>query len=145
MLNINKVSETTVRLLMKRIGWTYRRRGKGVYVDGHEREDVVRDRKAYLERMAARKGRFDVLGLDEKPEAQEQKGDQEDLVEEEIKERPLVPICHDETTTYTNDHHQYCWASRVGSLFCSFFSRCKYSTPHLRMEGPCTRKGSAKP
>lgn len=43
-----EVCEETARRWLHEMGFTYRQFPKGVYFDGHEREDVVEDRKAYL-------------------------------------------------------------------------------------------------
>ena len=47
------LSERTARRWLLKLGWRYSRIGKGVYMDGHEREDVVKYRKeVFLPAMA---------------------------------------------------------------------------------------------
>ena len=48
------VSVWTVRTWMDSLGYKYGVWKKGVYVDGHERSDVVEYREKFLERMGAR-------------------------------------------------------------------------------------------
>jgi len=43
-----QISTSTARNWLLKTGFTYDRNQKGEYVDGHERWDVVRDRKKYL-------------------------------------------------------------------------------------------------
>jgi hypothetical protein len=48
------ISERTAARWLNRLNYTFSRYGKGLYADGHERDDVVAYRNAFLERMAAR-------------------------------------------------------------------------------------------
>ena len=48
------MSVWTVRTWMDSLGYKYGVWKKGVYVDGHERSDVVEYREKFLERMGAR-------------------------------------------------------------------------------------------
>lgn len=51
-LNIpSEIGETTAISWLKKIGFKIRRVRKGVFVDGHEREDVVKARNEFLEYM----------------------------------------------------------------------------------------------
>ena len=45
------VSETTARNWLKKMGYRYKKYQKGVYIDGHEHEDVVEYRKTFLKEM----------------------------------------------------------------------------------------------
>ncbi|CAG8780141.1 2667_t:CDS:2 [Cetraspora pellucida] len=49
---VQTISLTTARRWMKKIGFYYKRYQKGVYVDDHEREDVVAYHKVFLQNMA---------------------------------------------------------------------------------------------
>jgi len=42
-------SASTAKIWLKKMGFVYSKFAKGVYVDGHEREDVVEYRKKFLE------------------------------------------------------------------------------------------------
>lgn len=47
------ICEKTARRWFHKMGFTYHQYSKGVYFDGHERADVVVDRKEYLAVLAA--------------------------------------------------------------------------------------------
>ena len=50
---------------MKKLGYVYRLNGKkGMYVDGHERDDVREHRRQYVVRMLELKRRADLLVFD---------------------------------------------------------------------------------
>ena len=53
-----EVSITTVSVWLHDLGFSYKQFSKGVYFDGHERTDVVADKKAYLEMLASYDGRM---------------------------------------------------------------------------------------
>jgi hypothetical protein len=42
----------TVKKWMHKLGYEMKRYKKGVYIDGHEREDVVKYREEFLEKVA---------------------------------------------------------------------------------------------
>ncbi|RGB23169.1 hypothetical protein C1646_774911 [Rhizophagus diaphanus] len=44
------ISETTARIWLKKMGYHYKKYQKGVYVDGHEHEDVVEYQKIFLKK-----------------------------------------------------------------------------------------------
>jgi len=43
-----KISLSTAHRWITRLGWTFHRYQKGIYIDGHERVDVVRDREEFI-------------------------------------------------------------------------------------------------
>ena len=45
------ICKATASLWLHDMGFSYKQFSKGVYFDGHERDDVVRERKAYLEKL----------------------------------------------------------------------------------------------
>ena len=53
-----KVTRETARVWLHKLGFKYHQHSKGVYFDGHEREDVVEHRNSYLETMASLQDRF---------------------------------------------------------------------------------------
>lgn len=97
----NRVRARTARRWLKKIGLVHGRYSKGVYFDGHEREDVVAYRnevflplwKLYERRMVI----FNEDGTWEMP-ATLQEG-----------EKPLVFITHDESTFNANDGKRTGW------------------------------------
>ena len=48
----SKISLWTAQRWLRKIGWRYGRKRNGMYIDGHEREDVVKYRKAFVTRWA---------------------------------------------------------------------------------------------
>ena len=44
-------SKTTAHTWLKHMGFEFKQYQKGIYVDGHEREDVVAYRKEFLAKM----------------------------------------------------------------------------------------------
>lgn len=45
------ISESTAIYWLKALGYQWKRYTKGVYVDGHERPDVVKTREAFVNKM----------------------------------------------------------------------------------------------
>jgi len=52
-LNGQKISESTAQRWLAKLGYELKEVKKGVYVDGHEREDVVAYRQKFLEQFTA--------------------------------------------------------------------------------------------
>lgn len=53
-----KICNETARVWLHEMGFSYQQFNKGIYFDGHEREDVVEHRKKYLATLATLKPRF---------------------------------------------------------------------------------------
>src|SRR5882672_8708240 len=49
---LTNISVHTARHWLRRLDWRYQKKKMGMYLDGHEREDVVTYWKAFLERWA---------------------------------------------------------------------------------------------
>lgn len=47
-----EISETTVRVWLKKLGWCHQKTHKDIYMDGHERPDVVLLRKNFLNELS---------------------------------------------------------------------------------------------
>ena len=88
------ISIKTAQCWLKRMGWQYGKMPNGMYVDGHECEDVVEYCTWFLaeyKRLERWMRRFDKDGnIDKLPELQEG-------------EQVLQEVTHDESTFYTND------------------------------------------
>ena len=54
----------TARNYLKELGYTYSKVKKGIYIDGHEREDVVVYRKIFLEQMDELENRMPIFSGD---------------------------------------------------------------------------------
>ena len=91
----NRIRARTARRWLKNLGILHGRYTKGVYIDGHEREDVVRYRnEIFLPQWRQHQRRFVVFEEDDswKPPSGLLEG-----------EKPLVFITHDESTFNAND------------------------------------------
>ena len=95
------ISEKTCRNYMHLWGYKYDERKKGVYYDGHERPDVVKYKKEWLERMFEYQKYMKVFN-----------SNMLDVVlEPQLKpeEKELVQVTHDECHFYANDGQQKIW------------------------------------
>jgi len=72
----------TARRWLHKLSWRYRQKKKGMYIDGHEREDVVEYRKGFVERGFP--------------------------VPQGVRFR-LILVTHDESTFYENDRRKTHW------------------------------------
>ena len=86
---------------LKSMGYTWRQAQKGVYIDGHEREDVVKYRQDVflpaLQEVRARLAKWDSDGNVVKGEAPPEGG------------RWVVIVTHDESTFHVNDGRRQMW------------------------------------
>lgn len=111
------VSKSVAYTIMTKIGWKFKTKGKGVFVDGHERDDVVKYRAAFIKRWFEEYApHFDFeswLGVGDAAagaaaEAVQgallpmQEGEKED-------EYTIVPMFHDESTFYASDGRTRMW------------------------------------
>jgi len=134
---------TSVKCMMKLIGWKFKGTGaKDVYVDGHERWDVVNARTLFLRELQALETRYDYaswLGCENTAELQRppmavgfrerwsQAADPEakapfDNVQPSafwhrfLGKIKVVPVYHDESTTYACDTVRKAWLASGGKL-----------------------------
>ena len=89
------ISEQTARRWLLRLGFSHMHHQKGVFFDGHERDDVVAYRNEFLTQM----DEFDKKSLT-------CNGDTPIL---NAGERPLIRVVHDESTFYANSDQTYFW------------------------------------
>ena len=75
------------------LGFTYKQFSKGVYFDGHERDDVVEDRETYLAKLQLYSPR---LWISHSPAPNPQC-------------QPLIRVFHDESTFYANADQSFHW------------------------------------
>jgi len=97
----NRVRARTARKWLNKLGLIHGRYGKGVYIDGHERENVIFYRKeVFLPRWQEIQRRlvvFKEVGSWERPSSLEPG------------EKPLVFVTHDESTFNANDGKRQGW------------------------------------
>ncbi len=87
------VCTSTASLRLHDMGFSHKQFSKGVYFDGHERDDVIEDRKSYLETLASYSHR---MWISHSPAPNPTC-------------RPLIRVYHDESTFYSNADQSYHW------------------------------------
>ena len=88
-----EVCTSTISNWLHNLGFSYRQFSKGVYFDGHERDDVVEDRQAYLAKLDSYNPR---LWISHSPAPNP-------LC------KPVIRIFHDESTFYANADQSFHW------------------------------------
>ena len=114
------IQARTAREWLNRLGYRWKNVSKGVYIDGHERKDVVEYRKWFVKEW------FDmqpyvreweeiydengvVTGLKKKQKEKEKSGKYGDGKE-------IVVVTHDESTFSANDGRRSCWMAEGESI-----------------------------
>ncbi|KIJ28737.1 hypothetical protein M422DRAFT_189388 [Sphaerobolus stellatus SS14] len=96
-------SVRTARRWLKRLNWRYGCRKNGMYIDGHERQDVVEYRNGFLKRWKEYEKRMVIYDNDgnvlSKPQGFPVPGHR----------FQLILVTHDESTFYANDRHKTKW------------------------------------
>ena len=93
---------TAIRWLCH-LGFKPRSHKKGVYIDGHEREDVVKHKVEYLKTM-------EELRKTHKPPPQCSDEEPRMRVEEDEEKKTLVVLYHDKSIYNTNEGQSWMWA-----------------------------------
>jgi len=96
-----KISERTCSRYLHEWGFSFSAHTKNVYMDGHEREDVVEYRNVWVPRMLEFEKRMQLF------EGEEMGQVQEPLLEPE--ERRMVQITHDECAFHAHDGKKSLW------------------------------------
>jgi hypothetical protein len=104
------ISERTAHRWLGSLGWRYGRQKNGMYIDGHEREDVVQYRTAFVQRFKQYERRFH-LWDDNGEELPPPCGYH---VPEAAGRFCLVLVMHNESTFFQNDQRKVGW-DREGS------------------------------
>ncbi|KAI5823804.1 hypothetical protein K523DRAFT_210212, partial [Schizophyllum commune Tattone D] len=97
------ITERTARRWLNKLSWRYQRKRNGMYIDGHERPDVVEAREKFVQRWKEYEKRFVHFDNDGNP----------------LPPPPgfpvpggrfrLIPVTHDESTFYQNDTRRVYW------------------------------------
>ncbi|KAI0083234.1 hypothetical protein BDY19DRAFT_900582 [Irpex rosettiformis] len=98
------ISISTGRRWLKKLSWRYTRVRKGMYVDGHEREDVVEYRNAFVKRWKEYEKRMTTFDTEGNPV--ESTGGFPTQQRGRFK---LILVTHDESTFYANDRRKTKW------------------------------------
>ena len=93
-----EICDETARVWLHQMGFSYRQFSKGVYFDGHEREDVVEHRKKYLATTASLEHRM-ITSPSQLPH------DPSILAS-----NPIIRVFHDESTFHANADQTFHWS-----------------------------------
>ncbi len=99
-----EISETTVRVWLKKLGWSHQKTHKDIYMDGHERPDVVLARENFLNELSAFENLMpipsedNIMILNEPTLAPEKK--------------KHILVVHDESIFYANDGKKTYWGPK---------------------------------
>lgn len=108
-----KIRSRTARRWLNRLGYQYRYIGKNVFIDGHERPDVVKDREVFLETM---KSLAPYLVEFDKDGNMLPKAYPVDCEVRGSQRRPVILITHDECVYSSNDGPRSGW-QKEGDTF----------------------------
>ncbi|THU92285.1 hypothetical protein K435DRAFT_672399 [Dendrothele bispora CBS 962.96] len=93
----------TAQRWFKKLDWRYGKKSRGMYIDGHEREDVVRYRNDFVQRWKEYEKRMVTFDKDGNPTMPNGF---------EVPQGPrfrLVLVTHDESTFYAHDRRKSVW------------------------------------
>jgi hypothetical protein len=96
------ISTRTAERWLRVLGLTFKQHRKGIYYDGHEREDVVEYRKIFLQRMKAFEAKMTKYT-----------GPHMDIEIEPLYwpwEKEIILVVHDESIFYSNDGKRGIWS-----------------------------------
>jgi hypothetical protein len=102
-----QISIRTAQRWLHKMGWRYGRKRNGMYVDGHEREDIVQYREQFIERWKV---------YDKRMYSYDNDGNRDN----ELTGFPVPPaqrfrlilITHDESTFYETDRRKTAWVHK---------------------------------
>lgn len=107
------IRSRTARTWLNKLGFEYKEVRKGVFIDGHERPDVVEDRKIFLKRMDELRPYMVEF---EEDGTMKDKIYPPNCVVGGTERRPVIVITHDECTFSANDRIRRAW-TRKGDTF----------------------------
>ena len=107
------IRSRTARTWLRKLGYVYKDVRKDVFVDGHERSDVVEDRTHFLKKMEELK--LYMVEFNEDGTMKPKVYPSDCAVEGENR-RPIIVITHDECTFSANDGVPKAW-TREGDTF----------------------------
>ncbi|TDL26508.1 hypothetical protein BD410DRAFT_881969 [Rickenella mellea] len=97
------ISLRTAQRWMKKMSWRWKKAGNGMYRDGHDRDDVVKYREGFIQRMASYSKRM--VTYDKDGNIASNPTD----VDIAAGKHPLILVTHDESTFYANDRRKTKW------------------------------------
>ncbi|KAJ7118185.1 hypothetical protein C8R44DRAFT_625831, partial [Mycena epipterygia] len=107
------ISVWTARRWLKNLDWQFGHRKNGMYVDGHEREDVVAYRTAFVKRWLEQ---YEPRMVEYDNNRNVKKTPVGYVLERKFRGQPfrLILVTHDESTFYANDCRKVGWISKTG-------------------------------
>ena len=93
------ISKMTAQRWLSKLNWRYGKKKNGMYIDGHERDDVVAYRQAFIYRWAA-----------EYEMCFQFWDDNGNPLPRVSNLHPLILITHDESIFFQNDERTSCWS-----------------------------------
>lgn len=108
-----EIKSRTARKWLHRLGFEYKDVKKDVFVDGHERSDVIEDCKRFLEKMEELKSYLVEFNEDG---TMKEKDYPANCAMGGCDRRPVILITHDECTFSANDGIRKAW-TRIGDTF----------------------------
>jgi hypothetical protein len=102
-----KISLRTAQKWLHRMGWRYGKKRNGMYVDGHEREDIVEYREEFIKRWKVYEKRMYSYDNDGNRE-----GELNGFPVSSGQRFRLILVTHDESTFYETDRWKSVWTHR---------------------------------
>ena len=101
----HSITPRTARKWLHDLGFSPTLHKKGLYFDGHERQDVIEYRQIYLRKL-------EILQSTHPPPPTCSTGQTEEIIGSEIGEKRLVLIYHDESSFHSNEGQSWQWAEK---------------------------------
>lgn len=95
----------TAQRWLHNMGWRYGRLRNGMYIDGHERQDIVGYREAFIARWKGYEQGMRSFNIDGEPERFSPQG----FPVPPGQRLKLILVKHDESIFYENDRQKNCW------------------------------------
>ena len=96
------ISRATAQRWLAKLEWRYSKKKNGMYIDGHERDDVVAYRQAFVYRWVDYEVRFQLWDTNGNP--------LQVPPTHLFNPRPLILVTHDESVFFQNDERTTLWS-----------------------------------
>eukprot|EP01084_Bolivina_argentea_P310556 537424_1 len=100
----NPYNEKTVLIWMRQFGYIYGKYKKSVYIDGHERDDVVKARNIYVKEMIDLRNDMFILN-----DENDKKGIEWIFERRKRNILTIILVVHDESVVHLREGHKYGW------------------------------------
>jgi hypothetical protein len=99
-LGIHKpcISKATAQRWLAKLKWHYSKKKNGMYIDGHERDNVVAYRQAFVYQWVEYEVQFQIWDANGNP------------LPRLSDSRPLILVTHDESVFFQNNKRTTCWS-----------------------------------